>query len=235
MVQVLSVTFLLLTCYICTWCRYRVCTESPRTKLGLPEVMLGILPGAGGTQRLPKLIGLAEALPLMLTGSNVVPSKAKRLGIVDQTADPNALEFAAIQAADNLASGKLKPNREPQVRQHRAHSHTHAVTHTRTHAQSSSSLSSQNHMRARAHTHTHTQTHRHANTHTHTHTNTRTHTHTHTHCAHVRTRSSDCHCHLALSGPVLLSRVPACALESGRPQSSLQGSVCSAWNRSREF
>lgn len=47
-------------------------------------------------------------------GSNVVPSKAKRLKLVDGTADPHALEFAAIKAADELASGKLKPNRGPQ-------------------------------------------------------------------------------------------------------------------------
>mmetsp|Transcript_24158 Transcript_24158/g.72076 ORF Transcript_24158/g.72076 Transcript_24158/m.72076 type:complete len:686 (+) Transcript_24158:241-2298(+) len=94
-------------------CTYRIATESSRTKLGLPEVMLGILPGAGGTQRLPKLIGLQNALPLMLQGSNVKPSKAKRLKMVDQTADPHALEFAAVKAADELASGKLVPDRAP--------------------------------------------------------------------------------------------------------------------------
>ena len=52
-------------------CHYRVAMNESKTKLGLPEVMLGLLPGAGGTQRLPRLIGLQEALPLLLTGKQV--------------------------------------------------------------------------------------------------------------------------------------------------------------------
>ena len=55
----------------------------------------------------------AVALPLILMGSNIVPRKAKSLRIVDQTADPHALEFAAIKAADELASGSLVPKRGP--------------------------------------------------------------------------------------------------------------------------
>jgi enoyl-CoA hydratase/long-chain 3-hydroxyacyl-CoA dehydrogenase len=94
-------------------CAYRVCTESPRTVMGFPEVQLGLLPGAGGTQRLPKLVGLPAAMPLLLAGSRVRPSKAKRMKLVDVVADPNALEFAAVQAAENLANGTLVPAREP--------------------------------------------------------------------------------------------------------------------------
>jgi len=92
-------------------CNYRVCTEHPKTVMGLPEVQLGLLPGAGGTQRLPALVGLLNALPIMLTGSSVRPAKAKRMKLVDQVADPTALEFAAVQAAEGLAAGTISKNR----------------------------------------------------------------------------------------------------------------------------
>src|SRR5690606_41412869 len=49
-------------------CTYRIATDNAKTRLGLPEVQLGVLPGAGGTQRLPRLVGLADSLDLMLTG-----------------------------------------------------------------------------------------------------------------------------------------------------------------------
>eukprot|EP00040_Diaphanoeca_grandis_P003237 m.24328 g.24328 ORF g.24328 m.24328 type:complete len:765 (+) comp14556_c0_seq1:110-2404(+) len=94
-------------------CHYRVATESPRTKIGLPECQLGLLPGGGGTQRLPKLVGLEGALPLLLTGQQIRPSKAKRLKLVDVVADPFALQHAAVQAAEGLANGTLKPDRGP--------------------------------------------------------------------------------------------------------------------------
>jgi len=93
-------------------CHYRIATEHKKTVLALPEVMLGLLPGAGGTQRLPRLVGLQKALPLMLTGKNVRPKQAKRMGLVDQLADPFALEHAATQAAQQLASGELKTKKK---------------------------------------------------------------------------------------------------------------------------
>ena len=62
---------------------YRVASDRPDTKLGLPEVRLGILPGWGGSTRLPRLIGIAEALDLILTGKTVVGRKALTLGLVD--------------------------------------------------------------------------------------------------------------------------------------------------------
>lgn len=65
-------------------CRYRLCSDHPRTRLGLPEVQLGILPGWGGTTRLPRLIGLQAALDLLLTGEPIKPSKAKRIGLVSE-------------------------------------------------------------------------------------------------------------------------------------------------------
>ena len=65
-------------------CTARIATNDPKTKLALPEVMLGLLPGAGGTRRLPKLIGLPNALDMMLTGRNIRPSKAVKMGLVDR-------------------------------------------------------------------------------------------------------------------------------------------------------
>jgi len=64
-------------------CRYRVASDSPKTKLGLPEVLLGILPAWGGTTRLPRLVGLQAALDLMLTGKNLDAKRALRRGLVD--------------------------------------------------------------------------------------------------------------------------------------------------------
>jgi len=92
-------------------CHYRIASEDSKTSLGLPEVMLGLLPGAGGTQRLPKLIGMQEALPMMLTGKQVKAKKAKSLKLVDGVADPYALEHAAILAAQGLAAKTLKVDR----------------------------------------------------------------------------------------------------------------------------
>jgi enoyl-CoA hydratase/carnithine racemase len=65
-------------------CSYRIATSSPKTRLGLPEVMLGLLPGAGGTQRLPRLIGIQAAIQAMTTGSQMRPDKARKLGLVDE-------------------------------------------------------------------------------------------------------------------------------------------------------
>lgn len=68
---------------ICLACHYRVAIDNPRAKIGLPEVKLGLLPGAGGTQRLPRMIGIQPALPLILEGKELDPAKAKSMGIVD--------------------------------------------------------------------------------------------------------------------------------------------------------
>ncbi|EQC33996.1 hypothetical protein SDRG_08675 [Saprolegnia diclina VS20] len=93
-------------------CHYRIASSSKKTSLALPEVMLGLLPGAGGTQRLPKLVGLQAALDMMLTGKNIKPEKAKKMGLVDQVADPYALENAAIAMAESLGSGKSKKSKK---------------------------------------------------------------------------------------------------------------------------
>jgi len=94
------------------WCDYRICTDSPKTKMGLPEVKLGLLPGFGGTQNLPKLVGVQAALDMMLTGKDIRPDKAKKMGLVDLVVAPQSLEKVAIQCAEELANGTLKPKRK---------------------------------------------------------------------------------------------------------------------------
>ncbi len=73
-------------------CTYRVVTDNPKTKIGLPEVTLGIIPGFGGTQRLPRLIGLADSVPLILSGKSVDSAKARKLRIADFSARTAFLE-----------------------------------------------------------------------------------------------------------------------------------------------
>jgi 3-hydroxyacyl-CoA dehydrogenase / enoyl-CoA hydratase / 3-hydroxybutyryl-CoA epimerase len=95
-------------------CHWRVATEHPKTVLALPEVQLGLIPGAGGTQRLPKLIGLQAALDMILTGKNIRPRKALQLGLVDDVVHPSILERVAVQRAHELASGTRR--REPKAK-----------------------------------------------------------------------------------------------------------------------
>ncbi|XP_053701176.1 hydroxyacyl-CoA dehydrogenase trifunctional multienzyme complex subunit alpha b [Synchiropus splendidus] len=102
-------------------CQYRVATKSKKTVLGTPEVMLGLLPGAGGTQRLPKMVGLPNAFDMMLTGRNIRADKAKKMGLIDQLVDPlgpglkspeertiDYLEEVAVQCARGIASKKIQ-------------------------------------------------------------------------------------------------------------------------------
>ncbi|MBQ4853854.1 enoyl-CoA hydratase/isomerase family protein [Rhodanobacter sp. B2A1Ga4] len=72
-------------------CRQRIAADDDRTRIALPEVMLGIHPGWGGTARLPRLIGATEALPLMLTGKSLSTKRALALGVVDRLARPDEL------------------------------------------------------------------------------------------------------------------------------------------------
>ncbi len=90
-------------------CDYRMCTDDPATKIALPEVMLGLIPGWGGTQRLPKLVGLEKALDMILTGKNIDARKAKKMGLVDKVVPVEYLEERALKWAEELAEGKGKP------------------------------------------------------------------------------------------------------------------------------
>ena len=69
-------------------CSYRLVSTHPKTKLSLPEVNLGLLPGLGGTQRLPRLVGVQKALDIMLTGKSVYPKPARKMGLIDATIHP---------------------------------------------------------------------------------------------------------------------------------------------------
>lgn len=86
-------------------CHARVCSDSSKTALGLPEVQLGLLPGSGGTQRLPLLVGLQKSLDMMLTGKQLRATQAFKSGLVDDVV-PNSV---LIDVAEKLAlSGKVK-------------------------------------------------------------------------------------------------------------------------------
>ena len=80
-------------------CRYRVASNDPSTKIGLPEVMLGIFPGWGGSARLPQLVGAPAAMDMMLTGRSLSASAARAIGLVDKVVDPADLIEAAVAIA----------------------------------------------------------------------------------------------------------------------------------------
>ena len=101
-------------------CHYRIAVDSKKTNLGVPEVMLGLLPGAGGTQRLLREIPTTDAMDMMLTGKNIPAKKAKKLGLVDHLVDTlgpglkdpetrtlEYLEEVAIQTAKDLVDKKV--------------------------------------------------------------------------------------------------------------------------------
>ncbi|ERE67367.1 trifunctional enzyme subunit alpha [Cricetulus griseus] len=107
-------------------CQYRIATKDRKTVLGVPEVLLGLLPGAGGTQRLPKMVGVPAAFDMMLTGRNIRADRAKKMGLVDQLVEPlgpgvkppeertiEYLEEVAITFAKGLADRKVstKPSK----------------------------------------------------------------------------------------------------------------------------
>lgn len=81
---------------ICLACHYRVAAEDPISRMGLPQVQMGLPPGAGATQRLPRLIGIRNALPLLLEGKTVPAREAKDAGLID----------AIVPAADLLAASR---------------------------------------------------------------------------------------------------------------------------------
>ncbi|MEZ4698898.1 MAG: 3-hydroxyacyl-CoA dehydrogenase NAD-binding domain-containing protein [Rhodothermales bacterium] len=86
-------------------CRGRIASNHPTTRLALPEVRLGLFPGGGGTQRLPRQVGIQRALDMMLTGRNVYAHQARKMGLVDDLVDRHKLHHAATVYATRLAAG----------------------------------------------------------------------------------------------------------------------------------
>ncbi len=99
-------------------CTFRVVTDSPKTKLGLPEVNLGILPGWGGTQRLPRLVGLVQALTMILSGRPVNGSKAERIGLADKRVPHEFVAEQAYEFAEQVLTAK---GRRAVIRKRKCH------------------------------------------------------------------------------------------------------------------
>jgi 3-hydroxyacyl-CoA dehydrogenase len=84
-------------------CHFRL--AMPGTRIGLPEVTLGLLPGAGGTQRVPRLVGVASAIDLMVSGAPILPERALELGLIDRIGEGDARAAGLAYAQELLTSG----------------------------------------------------------------------------------------------------------------------------------
>src|SRR5690606_1499106 len=93
-------------------CTYRLASERPETRIGLPEVQLGILPGFGGTTRLPRLIGLRAASDVILTGRNLNARKAQRIGLIDEAVPTPTLYQRAEAVARAYMQGRPPERRD---------------------------------------------------------------------------------------------------------------------------
>lgn len=78
-------------CEVALACDYRIAGSHPKCKLGLPEIKLGLIPGWGGTQRLPRMVGPTRAAEILLTGFPMTPSEAQTAGLVDRTTTSESL------------------------------------------------------------------------------------------------------------------------------------------------
>ncbi|TWU55300.1 3-hydroxyacyl-CoA dehydrogenase NAD-binding domain-containing protein [Rubripirellula reticaptiva] len=88
-------------------CDYRIARDNTSTKIGLPEIQLGLIPGWGGTQRLPRRIGLSRALPLILTGKHLNASAAIKVGLVDRAISPDHWDHGVAQFVDDVVAGRV--------------------------------------------------------------------------------------------------------------------------------
>ena len=93
-------------CELALACDYRILGE--RAVFGQPEVLLGIIPGGGGTQRLPRLIGLSKAKEMMISGRQVKAEEALRIGLGDELVSSEELHGRALELAASVARGALR-------------------------------------------------------------------------------------------------------------------------------
>jgi len=94
-------------CELAMACDYRFMV-SGKVLIGLPEAGLGVIPGAGGTQRLPRLVGVAKALDMMLSGKPIGPEEALAIGLVNRVIEPENFQEEVMAFAQKLASGAGK-------------------------------------------------------------------------------------------------------------------------------
>jgi enoyl-CoA hydratase/carnithine racemase len=92
-------------CELALSCDYRIMVNDGKSTIGQTEVNLGIIPGAGGTQRLPRTVGRAKALEMCLEGTRVTADEALRIGLVNEAPVPEEFEAAVKAKADKLAAG----------------------------------------------------------------------------------------------------------------------------------
>ncbi|HXG30149.1 MAG TPA: 3-hydroxyacyl-CoA dehydrogenase NAD-binding domain-containing protein [Thermodesulfobacteriota bacterium] len=92
-------------------CTYRVATDDKRTVFGLPEVQLGLIPFGGGTQRLPRLVGIREGLHMILTGEGKSPKRALEIGLIDEVVPREILLDISKKRAVQILERSLKPKR----------------------------------------------------------------------------------------------------------------------------
>lgn len=104
-------------CELVLTCDYRICSDSPDTKIGLPEVKLGIIPGFGGCVRLPRVVGLPASLDIILAGKAVDGRKAEKIGLVDASVPAEQLEARAMQMArEKIDAGARKRRKRYQAK-----------------------------------------------------------------------------------------------------------------------
>lgn len=96
-------------------CHYRIATDDRITKIGFPEVMLGLLPGGRGATLLPRMVSLPTALDLLLTGKQLDGKRARRMGLVDEVVSPKILREVAVKAAAKFADSKV-PSRKTSLK-----------------------------------------------------------------------------------------------------------------------
>ena len=94
-------------------CNHRIARDNPSTKIGLPEIKLGVIPGWGGTQRLPKLVGLMSALPMILQGKHLDAGQALRNGLIDRAISPDSWDEDVERFINDVLCGDARVSSKP--------------------------------------------------------------------------------------------------------------------------